>query len=121
MKRDKYDKTLSEYVRARDNYTCQCCGEYVIQEERETLHCAHIFPRWSQSVRYNPENCLTLCVLCHNYFGIKVKEFKEFAKQKIGIKKFEELQLEAGKTKKWWSGELDEIRNNLLTELELME
>ena len=61
-----FTKKLKEYIRKRDNYTCQCCG--MTQEEH--------FNKWKKDIEihhidYCPDNCdknnlITLCKQCNN-------------------------------------------------------
>lgn len=56
-------KRLSRFVKERDGYQCQICGD------REgdpycVLHAHHIVPR-SKGGPDAPENVITLCDLCH--------------------------------------------------------
>lgn len=60
---------LRQLVFARDNYTCQKCGEL-----GGSLHCHHIDP-----VKNNPiesadvDNCITLCKECHKWVHKNIK------------------------------------------------
>lgn len=62
--RERSSKEYSEWrktVFARDNFTCQICGQV-----GGGLNAHHI-KRWSTNVdeRYNPDNGITLCKKCH--------------------------------------------------------
>jgi len=51
---------LRQLVFARDNWTCQKCGN------EESLHCHHINPVISDPIESaDVDNCITLCVECH--------------------------------------------------------
>lgn len=63
------DRTNSNYrnwrttVFERDGYTCQCCGKL-----GGTLNCHHIYSYSKHpSLRYNPNNGITLCEDCHSF------------------------------------------------------
>ena len=64
------EKTHPSYAKVRvttynrDLYTCQCCGQ-----RGGPLVAHHIMP-WASypSLRYAPENCITLCEYCHDEF-----------------------------------------------------
>lgn len=114
IKRDKHDKAVSDYVRARDKYTCRKCNRhYPDPSERQGLHCAHIFGRRAQSTRYDPENCLSLCFTCHSHFTERPVEFTEWLIKNFGQAKIDELRLKSNTIKKWLKGEKDEHTKNL--------
>ena len=60
LERVKFRKEIQKIVFERDNYTCQLCGS------KRNLQVDHIQP-WSEYVelRFNIENCRTLCAECH--------------------------------------------------------
>ena len=65
--RTKLDKLVKEYVKKRDNYTCQRCGKKL---EGSNCHGSHVIPvsaglRWA----YDTENIIVLCFHDHiNYW-----------------------------------------------------
>lgn len=71
IKRSRTDILFSEYIRLRDNWTCQKCGKTFIQGvDSRGLHCAHMwFGRGNIKTRWEPLNCLALCIGCHNWLG----------------------------------------------------
>jgi len=68
IKRLRSDIYFSELIRTRDDWSCQKCGKTFIQGvDSKKLHCAHVwFGRANLSTRWEPLNCLSLCVGCHN-------------------------------------------------------
>jgi hypothetical protein len=59
-------------VYIRDNYTCQCCGQYGGKLEAHHLDGFH----WFKKGRYNVNNGITLCRYCHEQFHAEYgKEF----------------------------------------------
>jgi hypothetical protein len=58
------DILFSKLVRKRDG-SCLRCGK------RETLQCSHVMPRTYLSVRWLPENAITLCYSCHIHWWHK--------------------------------------------------
>ena len=56
----KLDRLFSGYVLARDKRICQWCGK-----TDGKMDCAHIIPRNILSLRWTPENAVTLCFRCH--------------------------------------------------------
>lgn len=67
--RVKFLKYQVPKVFARDNYTCQVCSQY-----SGYLHVDHI-QRWSDrpDLRFNLDNCRTVCRACHYYITFKRK------------------------------------------------
>lgn len=67
-------------VLARDNYTCQCCGQ-----EHGELNVHHLNGyRWFKEGRTDPNNGITLCENCHMNFHY------EYGKKKNTKEQFEE-------------------------------
>jgi len=62
---------LKDYVKARDNYTCQLCG--ATQAEGAKLEVDHIIP-WSISHDSTLENLRTLCLPCNRATRRKRKD-----------------------------------------------
>ena len=68
---------LSEYVRKRDNYTCQIakistkrkCNVYAPPPFSRLLHAHHIVPLPKGS--NHPSNLITLCLDCHGFIHNK--------------------------------------------------
>lgn len=62
-------RSLRNYVFARDNETCQVCFS-----PSNYLHMDHI-KSWSEypELRFEPDNCRTLCMACHYYVTYKKK------------------------------------------------
>lgn len=61
--RTKLDKLVKEFVKKRDNYTCQHCGKHL---EKNDCHGSHVIPvsaglGWA----YDPMNIITMCFHCH--------------------------------------------------------
>ncbi len=67
IKRTRTDIIFSEYVRERDHWKCVKCDKQFIQGvDSRKLHCAHIwFGRANINTRWEPLNCLSLCIGCH--------------------------------------------------------
>ncbi|MCP3675460.1 MAG: hypothetical protein GY829_13430 [Gammaproteobacteria bacterium] len=60
MKRDKYDKTISELIVASADYTCEICGI------RDGTHqCMHDISRTYVITRYDSRNLICGCAACH--------------------------------------------------------
>ena len=60
--RNKMTLKLREYIKERDNYTCQCCGRYM--PDGCGLHIDHIIPI-SKGGKTEPDNLQVLCSICN--------------------------------------------------------
>ena len=80
---DKYNEWRNE-VFARDNYTCQCCGN----NKGGNLNAHHLNGyAWCKDERLNVDNGITLCKECHRLFhsiygkgNNTIEQFIEFMK-----------------------------------------
>lgn len=95
VKIDKADRIFSLYIRTRDNWTCQRCHKYY-PPPTTSLQCSHYFGRTKESVRFDEENCDTLCFGCHRIWEKEDREdYREFKVKQLGQKKFDLLQVRA--------------------------
>lgn len=71
--RVNFKRNYASRILARDNYTCQVCSV-----EYGRMHVDHI-KRWADfpDLRFDLDNCRTLCVPCHYYVTFKRKMPKE--------------------------------------------
>lgn len=67
--RQRFRQELQRQVLERDNYTCQICEQY-----SGSLQVDHI-KKWAddESLRFDIDNCRTLCMGCHYYVTFKRK------------------------------------------------
>ncbi len=89
----KADDMFSEWIRARDGKCLRCALEGKTTTER--LTCSHYWGRRNAALRYEPDNCITLCWFrCHLYGWEKEKhgKYRDFMIERLGIKRFEELR-----------------------------
>jgi len=118
IKIDKYDKTTADYVKARDNYTCQRCGRAYPLGERFGLHCSHFIGRAAKSTRYDERNCDALCYGCHSYFEThKATQYRDWKEKRLGKKEFKDLVRTGNTPKSWTAKEKDEIRAEYLRKI----
>lgn len=75
LQRVKFKKYTQRLVLRRDNYTCQVCSQI-----GGFLHVDHI-KSWSAhpDLRFEMDNCRTLCVPCHYYVTFK-RKMPEYSK-----------------------------------------
>lgn len=103
IKRTKWDVVFSNYIRYRDNWTCQRCKKQYI-EKSQGLHCSHFYGRRSWATRIEPCNAMALCFGCHQHVGsfpidhVKLWESRFTKKEKDYVK---ELHNVAIVKKKW--------------------
>ena len=76
------DREWSNYVRTRDQWTCQRCNKQY-QPPTSALHCSHFWSRGNWSVRYDDDNCEALCYGCHSYLGGNPNEHHEYKLEKL--------------------------------------
>ena len=69
LERVRFRRELQKRIFARDNYSCQICGQY-----SGNLQVDHI-KKWKDypDLRFDPDNCRTLCMACHYYVTFKRK------------------------------------------------
>ena len=62
--RSKMTSSLREYIKQRDHYTCQICGDSVYKNPDIILEIDHIIPvsKGGETVEYNLQ---TLCRTCN--------------------------------------------------------
>lgn len=67
--RVRFRKFFQQLVFQRDNYTCQICDAYGV-----SIQVDHI-KKWSEypELRFDIDNCRTLCMACHYYVTFKRK------------------------------------------------
>lgn len=85
-KRTLFAKELSDWknkVFARDDYTCKCCNKRGSNLNAHHLNSYH----WAKEERFDINNGITLCVICHKNFHKKYgmknntkEQFKEYIK-----------------------------------------
>ena len=92
MKRDAADTAFSNFIRERDDWTCQRCGKVYPERRGQGLHCSHIFSRRHQATRFYSRNAKALCFPCHQWFGADPVESAAWVSDYIGREALEELE-----------------------------
>ena len=67
--RGEFAKKYRPQVFERDNYTCQICGAYGVPIQVDHIKGWAKYPE----LRFNIDNCRTLCMACHYYVTFKRK------------------------------------------------
>ena len=84
---DRLDAVVSRIVQDRDRY-CMDCGRFPVRGYVQLTH-AHIFPRANMSVRFNPDNGITLCFSCHRHHQEHPVLFMEWMIRHMGRARYE--------------------------------
>jgi hypothetical protein len=102
IKRTTADKWFSNYIRARDNFTCQRCKRKFPKYEESGdntalmgLHNAHCFTRGHNMVRFEPNNVMALCYGCHSHLDANPDDKYKFFEDRIGSECFEEIRIKS--------------------------
>ena len=101
VKLRKTDRMFSEYIRKRDNWTCQYSFKDY-SENKGGLHCSHYFGRGHENVRFDPDNCVALSAYHHKRLGHGEgrEEYKELMLKRLGQDGFDRLDIRAHTHKK---------------------
>tara|TARA_Y100000590_G_scaffold460136_1_gene618771 strand:- start:818 stop:1231 length:414 start_codon:yes stop_codon:yes gene_type:complete len=83
MKRSPADDAFSKCIRAANDYTCQRCNKKH-EHNSSGLHCSHNFGRRHRTIRWCKDNALSLCFVCHKWFGESPADSGKWLEQKIG-------------------------------------
>jgi hypothetical protein len=87
------DKLFSTYIRTRDNWACVRCLKR-FKPPTNVLQCSHFFGRTMKSVRFEPDNCDSLCYGCHRYWEKEDREgYRTFKVKQLGQSRFDLLTL----------------------------
>ncbi len=90
---DKADKVFSEYIRLRDKRCVRCKKLGHGSNGINGLQNSHYFGRRNECTRFDPENCDSLCMGCHQRWGSEDKEsYREFKIAQLGEKGFKDLR-----------------------------
>ena len=120
VKRDKYDRIFSKLVRERVDWTCEHCGKYVPEGERQAFHCAHIHGRKSRATRWDANNALGLCASCHYHFTDHPDDFSRWCRKYLGDGYMDMLSEKAHSIRKWTKAEKEEMYQHYKNEYEEM-
>lgn len=83
---DKADKEFSKFIRERDE-SCKRC------RTRDNLTCSHFWMRGHSSTRFDPLNCIALCMDCHmDWEHRKNYEYKQWMVEWLGVDTYNELE-----------------------------
>lgn len=116
MKLDPADIAFSLYIRTRDGWTCQRCGDYH-EPPTTRLQCSHFKGRRKEGTRFEPLNADALCDDCHRYFTLNPVEHEAWQIERKGQEVVDMLTLQSNSYKKkdrkteaiYWRNELKKI------------
>lgn len=92
------DKEMSWYVRTRDKRCVRCQSFVQFNDEGKPIsHTnSHFWGRGSEGTRFDPLNCDTLCIPCHQRWGGTYRdEYKDFKKKQLGEREYIRLEVRA--------------------------
>jgi hypothetical protein len=95
------DKKFGDYIKKRDGK----CQNPKCKTPDARLNCSHYWVRQHYSTRYDPQNCIALCVNCHtfskdNWENDRKQEYYNFMVDKLGERNFAKLEKKHNKTVK---------------------
>lgn len=108
----KLDTAWSELVKLRAGMKCEYCGKTT------TLNSHHIYSRSKKSMRWNPDNGVSLCV-AHHVFSSTFSahktslEFADWIRNKKGDKYIDNLRLKANSISKLFKFEKEILLEDL--------
>lgn len=99
IKIDKADRLFSQWVRTRDNWTCQRCKKQY-QPPTQALHCSHFQGRGKEGTRFEPLNADALCYGCHRYFTAQPADHYQWQVARKGQLTVDKIVLQSNTYKK---------------------
>ncbi len=79
------DKIFAQSIRERDERCQQCLTSMY-------LGCSHYGKREIYATRFDPDNCITLCVGCHMWLERNLKEYMTLMVKRLGVESFVALE-----------------------------
>jgi hypothetical protein len=81
----KADLIFSNFIRARDNWTCVLCGR------KEIVQCGHLIKRGKMATRYDEVNCHCLCSICNFKDQYEPQHYTRWFVKNYGALMYEDL------------------------------
>lgn len=115
IKITKLDKLFSDFIRNRDEWTCQRCGTRY-DPPTNALHCSHFWGRANKATRYDPLNADALCYGCHaRWEANKQGEYRDFKLAQLGDNEYDALEKRARSIVKFGAFEMKQKLAQLST------
>lgn len=109
----KIDAVFATKVKILSNCTCARCGQ---RFRIEDVDCSHYCNRGNMPVRWDFDNCDTLCRPCHTVWEKdKNGAYREYKIKQLGAEKLEELELKSNQIADYSVDGLREILDKLQT------
>lgn len=112
-KRDKRDAIFSNLIRESAEWTCERCGKYHPEGQRQSLHCSHIYSRRNRMTRWLSLNAVAHCFACHQFLGENPLIFAEWAEDHLGSDGYKTLSRLARLRVRLSKPDLEEIHSDL--------
>lgn len=96
IKISNLDKKFSFFIRSRDGWMCQRCFKKYIPPT-SGLHASHFWGRANKSVRFDPENVVSLCFGCHQHFTANPAEHLAWFEKRLGERRYMALMIRKNK------------------------
>lgn len=87
LKIDSADLWFSKFIRLRDG-KCMRCGSPVQFNDKGdpiTHQCSHYKGRRKEATRFDPNNCISLCYGCHQYWHEHPTEYDDWMVKNKGL------------------------------------
>jgi hypothetical protein len=121
VKRDIRDATFSTLIRMRAKWTCEWCGKYYEDGNRQGLHCSHLLTRRSRATRWHSSNACAHCFSCHQKFGGHPLDAAQFIEDRLGKDGAEEIRYLHSLPIKLSKTDLQDVAIDLKAQLKAME
>ena len=107
----KLDKVFSQFIRLRDAYPngtfrCISCGKIKPIEQADA---GHYHSRKHMATRFDEDNVSAECRACNRFCADHLIGYRSNLIHKIGMTRFQLLEVKAHSTKKWSNFELEEL------------
>lgn len=115
----KLDRVFSQYIRLRDIMPngygrCIACGKI---KPYSDLDCGHYFSRIHMATRFEEDNCNAECKFCNRVSSEHLIGYRDNLIRKIGIGRYDRLNVLAHSTKHWQDFELEAMINHYQSEV----
>jgi 5-methylcytosine-specific restriction endonuclease McrA len=71
------DRLFSQYIRTRDGWQCQVCGEPF------NIQCGHLISRRYRAVRFSPINAVAICARHHVFYTHRPIEWEAWVEERF--------------------------------------